>query len=152
MYWADDTRFGRPYSKDPTVVRFNNRCLMYFSIPPFPVDRMPAGGPKGWNIGIAESDDLVHWRKVGELHPEQDPERNGLCAPGAIVFQGKVHLFYQTYGNGPKDALCHAVSDDGVKFTRDPSNPIFMPTGSWNSGRAIDAEVVPFGDRLLLYF
>jgi hypothetical protein len=63
-----------------------------------------------------------------------------------------VHLFYQTYGNGPRDAICHAVSEDGLRFVRDPSNPVFRPTGEWTSGRAIDAEAFPFDGRLLLYF
>ncbi len=69
-----------------------------------------------------------------------------------MVIDGKVHLFYQTYGNQSHDAICHAVSDDGVKFTRDASNPVFHPTGDWTVGRAIDAEAFVMGDRLLLYF
>jgi GH43 family beta-xylosidase len=28
-----------------------------------------------------------------------------------------------------------------LKFDRNPTNPVFHPTGAWNSGRAIDAEV-----------
>jgi hypothetical protein len=68
------------------------------------------------------------------------------------VLDGKVHLFYQTYGNGKNDAICHAWSDDGVHFQRDPTNPIFRPEGAWNVGRAIDADVIVFGDRLLLYW
>jgi len=65
--------------------------------------------------------------------------------------EGKVHLFYQTYGNGPNDAICHAVSDDGLHFTRDTSNPVFHPTGSWTAGRAIDAEVTRFQGKWFLY-
>lgn len=76
----------------------------------------------------------------------------GLCAPGALVIGGQVHLFYQTYGNWREDAICHAVSNDGISFERNPSNPIFRPTGEWNCGRAIDAEVIRFKDRYLLYF
>jgi predicted GH43/DUF377 family glycosyl hydrolase len=68
------------------------------------------------------------------------------------VRDGKVHLFYQTYGNGPKDAICHAWSQDGLHFTRNPGNPVFAPTGAWTVGRAIDAEVFPVGDRLFLWF
>ncbi len=134
------------------MIRFGDRYLMYFSLPPFDPKLAPTNAPRGWSIGIAESRDLAHWRKVGELHPDQECERNGLCAPGAIVLGGQVHLFYQTYGNGPKDAICHAVSKDGVRFERDPTNPVFRPTGAWNSGRAIDAEAFVVGDRLLLYF
>jgi predicted GH43/DUF377 family glycosyl hydrolase len=147
MHWADTTR-GRPFAKDPSVVRFKDRVLMYYSVSPYG-DQRPNDG---WSIGIAESRDLDHWTKIGELLPVQDCERKGLCAPGAWAHDGRLHLFYQTYGNGPKDAICHAWSDDGITFTRDPSNPVFAPTGAWTAGRAIDAEVFPVGDRLLLFF
>lgn len=148
MLYADTSRRGRPFAKDPAVVRFNNQYLLYYSLPPYG-DGRPGDG---WGIGIARSDDLDAWAKIGEILPEQGPERNGLCAPGTIVLDGKVHLFYQTYGNGPKDAICHAVSEDGLRFRRNPTNPIFAPTGAWNCGRAIDADVIVDGDRLLLYW
>jgi hypothetical protein len=35
-------------------------------------------------------------------------------------------------------------------FERDPSNPVFAPTGDWNNGRAIDADVIPWRGELLL--
>ena len=63
-----------------------------------------------------------------------------------------MHLFYQTYGNGARDAICHAVSEDGLRFVRNPTNPVFAPTGDWNNGRAIDADVIDDGVRLRLYF
>ena len=148
MLFADASRRGRPFAKDPAVVRFGGHYLLYYSLPPFGDGR--AGD--GWAIGIARSSDLDSWEKIGEILPEQEPERNGLCAPGAIVLDGRVHLFYQTYGNGPKDAICHAVSEDGLRFRRNPTNPIFAPTGAWNCGRAIDADVIVDGDRLLLYW
>lgn len=152
MKWADTSRLGRPFAKDPSVIRFGGRYLMYFSLPPFAPELTTPDAPRGWSIGIAESTDLLNWRKIGELRPEQECERNGLCAPGAQIIGGRVHLFYQTYGNGSRDAICHAVSDDGLTFTRDASNPVFRPTGAWNSGRAIDAEAFQNGGRLLLYF
>ena len=149
MMFGDTSRTGVPYSKDPHVVKFGGRYLMYFSIPPYK-DKPDSG----WNIGIAESHDLTNWTKVGEItpDPECDYERKGLCAPGALVRDGKVHLFYQTYGNGPKDAICHAASEDGINFKRNPTNPIFSPTGDWNCGRAIDAEVFFFKNKYFLYF
>jgi predicted GH43/DUF377 family glycosyl hydrolase len=148
LHWGDDSRIGRPFAKDPCVVAFGGRYLLYYSVPP----ATNAAAPPGWAIGIAESRDLIVWHKVGELLPAQDCDQKGLCAPGALVHGGKVHLFYQTYGNGPRDAICHASSADGLNFVRNPSNPVFRPTGAWTSGRAIDAEVCPFGDQLLLYF
>ena len=128
MMYEDTSRRGVPFSKDPHVVNFQGRYLMYYTLPP----RLDVSG-SGANIGIASSKDLVNWSKVGEITPEKNAvyEKNGLCAPGALVRDGKIHLFYQTYGNGKNDAICHAVSTDGIHFDRDPSNPVFHPTGDW---------------------
>jgi beta-1,2-mannobiose phosphorylase / 1,2-beta-oligomannan phosphorylase len=148
MLYSDASRRGRPFAKDPAVVHFGGHYLLYYSIPPFGNDR-PGDG---WAIGIARSDALDAWEKIGEIMPDAAYEANGLCAPGAIVLDGRIHLFYQTYGNGPNDASCHAVSGDGIHFERNPTNPIFAPTGAWNCGRAIDADVISRGDRLLLFW
>ena len=67
MMFGDTSRKGVPFSKDPHVVSFGGRYLMYFSIPPH--KDKPAGG---WNIGIAESKDLINWQKVGEINPEAE--------------------------------------------------------------------------------
>lgn len=149
MMFGDTSRKGVPYSKDPHVIKFGNRYLMYFSIPPFADKSNPI---QGWNIGIAESTDLINWTKTAEITPAGGVESKGLCAPCALVIRGKVHLFYQTYGNGKNDAICHAVSNDGITFKRNCTNPIFKPTGDWNCGRAIDAEVIQLNDKYLLYF
>jgi len=141
MYYTDTT-YGRPFAKDPDVVNFRGRYLMYYSI-----DR----GQEGIAIGIAESKDLDNWKKVGEILPEAECEKKGLAAPAAIILNDRVHLFYQTYGNRRNDAICHAVSQDGIYFARNKSNPIFRPTGEWNCGRAIDADVIVHGERLVLY-
>lgn len=147
LHWADPSRNGAMFSKDPAVIRFGGRYLMYYSLPPATNPAVPPG----WAVGIAESRDLVHWKKVGEVLPEQPADAKGLAAPEAIVLKDRVHLFYQTYGNGPRDAICHAVSADGLAFDRDPSNPVFRPSGAWTVGRAIDAEVHPVGDQLFLW-
>jgi len=144
MMFADSSR-GQPYAKDPAVVGFKGEYFLYYSVP-------PGKGIEGWRIGIAKSKDLVVWDKQGEMTVSDKSEENGFCAPGAIVIRGRVQLFYQTYGNGRKDGICHAWSDDGLNFTRNHTNPIFRPTGEWTSGRAIDADVVEYGGKLLLYY
>lgn len=149
MMFGDTSRRGVPFSKDPHVVRFNNKYFMYFSIPPFEGNNDTTNG---WAIGIAQSSNLTDWEKVGEILPDGDYEQKGLCAPGALVIDDEIHLFYQTYGNWKNDAICHAVSSDGIHFRRNPTNPVFRPTGDWNCGRAIDAEVIRFNDNYLLYF
>lgn len=152
MYWGDTTRTGRPFAKDPSVIRFGGRYLMVYSIPPWAPDRKPGGAPPGWAIGIAESRDLVHWERLGDILPAAECEKNGLVNGRIILLGGQLHLFYNTYGNGPRDALCHATSADGIHFQRDPSNPIWHPTGDWNNGRAIDCDVLEWGDDLILYY
>jgi len=149
MMFGDTSRRGVPFSKDPHVIRFENKYLMYYSIPPYSNKTNPV---KGWGIGIAQSQDLMRWEKIGEIVPQAEYEKKGLCAPCALVIGDTVHLFYQTYGNRKKDAICHASSKNGIDFKRNPTNPIFRPTGDWNCGRAIDAEVIKFKDRYLLYF
>lgn len=64
MMFGDTSRTGVPFSKDPHVVDFEGRYLMYYSIPP-----MKDVENSGWNIGIAESRDLLSWEKVGEITP-----------------------------------------------------------------------------------
>jgi predicted GH43/DUF377 family glycosyl hydrolase len=149
MKFGDTSRTGLPFSKDPHVIRFGGRYLMYYSIRPY---SDPSNPVKGFGIGIAESDNLINWEKIGEIIPQADYEEKGICAPGALVIENRVHLFYQTYGNGRNDAICHAWSDDGISFTRNSTNPVFRPDGTWNCGRAIDAEVVKYKGRYLLYY
>jgi predicted GH43/DUF377 family glycosyl hydrolase len=149
MYFGDTSRTGSPFSKDPHVISYKGQYLMYYSIPPYKDKTNPV---QGWGIGIAESKDLYNWKKIGEVTPAGDYEKKGLAAPCARVIEKQVHLFYQTYGNGKNDAICHAISDDGVNFRRDETNPVFHPDGNWNCGRAIDAEVVRFKDQYFLFY
>jgi predicted GH43/DUF377 family glycosyl hydrolase len=151
MMFGDSARIGVPFSKDPFVIRYQNRFLMYYSVPGY---TEKSGVIHGWGIGIAESQDLDSWKRIAEVNidPAATYESKGFCAPCALVIGNKVHLFYQTYGNGRKDAICHAWSADGLTFTRNKTNPIFHPEGSWNCGRAIDAEVIKFNGQYFLYY
>ncbi len=144
MMFTDNSR-GKAFAKDPAVVKLNGQYFMYYST-------AAKEGIIGLGIGIATSTDLSTWTKIGDVTATDDHEKNGICAPGAIVLDNKVHLFYQTYGNHHLDAICHATSEDGINFERNPTNPIIRPSGDWNSGRAIDADVIPFGDHLYCYY
>lgn len=131
------------FAKDPAVVRFHDTYYLYYS-------QRYADGRFG--IGVAHSEDLENWQTCGEVPLDHEYEKNGIAAPGAIVLDDRVHLFYQTYGNWEKDALCHAVSDDALHFVKNPENPVFSPDATWCCGRAIDADVCVFNGRLHLYF
>ena len=137
------------FAKDPAVVRFRDQYYLYYTIK---YNHADFGAPEKLGIGIAQSRDLEEWENIGELPLEDACEKNGVGAPGAVVLEGRIHLFYQTYGNGAKDALCHAVSEDGLHFTKDKTNPVYHPEATWCCGRAIDADVCVFKGKLLLYY
>ena len=141
MFYADPTGGD---TKDPSVVKFKGQYFLYYSI--------STGPNKPWLVGIATSANLLDWKHAVTMKPETPAEAKGFCAPGARVIDGRVHLFYQSYGGGKNDAILHAVSDDGLHFERDASSPVFHPAGDWTCGRAIDAEVYPVGDKLMMYY
>ena len=87
MMYKDTTRMGVPYAKDPHVVKFKGRYLMYYSIPP-----SHSNGMERWSIGIAKSKDLIHWMCAGEITPRKDLEyeRKGMCAPCAKMNNNRV--------------------------------------------------------------
>ena len=141
-----DKRTGADFSKDPCVVALGDKYYLYYSIWQVEENLRKLG------IGIAVSRDLENWNIVGEIPLTQKCEENGIGAPGAVVLDGVIHMFYQTYGNGEKDKICHATSTDGVHFEKDSTNPVFSPSPTWCCGRAIDADVTVFGGRLYLYY
>lgn len=146
MLFTEKNGSRAAYSKDPAVVKVGKKYFLYFS------SYYEDGGREKLGIGIATSNDGERWSSAGKIPLTQECEKNGIGAPTAIVLQGKVHLFYQSYGNWKRDAILHAVSDDGLHFEKDESNPVFRPTEDWCAGRAIDADVVPFQGKLYLYF
>ena len=140
MKWAQGT-----FAKDPSVVFFNGRYFLYYSF------FMTVDGEQVLTIGVATSDDLTNWVFQKNILPMQSCDQRGLGAPCAKVLDGKLWLFYQTYGTGKADAICCAWSEDGLSFTPHPQNPIFRPSGAWTNGRAIDTEILSFNDKVFLY-
>ena len=136
------------FAKDPAVIELDGYYYMYHSTMK---DKM-------LGIGVARSVDGDSFELIARFPLTQECEKNGVGAPGAIVIDGTIHLFYQTYGNGKLDAICHATSCDGVNFDKDETNPIFAPREpymampEWSCGRAIDADVCIFDGKLFLYW
>lgn len=131
------------------MVRFAGRYLLYVSLGP---GSWP-GDTDRWSIAVAESDDLVAWSPVRRIGPFGAADASGAAAPGAVVIGDTVHLFFQTYGRGREDAICHVRSTDGIRFTSPHPGPVLRaPEGTWSCGRAIDADAVVAGDRVLLAY
>ena len=151
MMYADSNR--RPnFSKDPAVVEYKDNYWMYYTVKDKPSIRNLFFRTK-LGIGIATSKDLENWTRVGEIKKEAFHEKKrGFGAPGALIKDGKIHLFYQAYDNPGNGAIYHAYSEDGINFTRNPTNPIIEPKGEWNNGRAIDADIIDYRGKYFLYW
>lgn len=160
MRYGDSSRRGVPFAKDPTVIRQDGRYLMYYSIrsaTPTAVPWMKARDPRQvWHSGIAESEDLVHWKRVADVDVRTlTGERLvGVVAPCVKKIEGKIHMFYQREWPkaGNNGVIWLATSEDGLHFSNVGDEPVFIPRNSWSVARAIDAEVFRVGDELVLLF
>ncbi len=63
MHFGDTSHRKVGYSKDPYVIQFKGRYLLYYSVPLY----KDSTGTDHWGIGIAQSSDLTNWQKVGEI-------------------------------------------------------------------------------------
>ncbi|MEK7628064.1 MAG: hypothetical protein AAB421_01435 [Patescibacteria group bacterium] len=58
--------------------------------------------------------------------PTQSWQSVATFNPGAVLVDGKVHLFYRAVGMGGRSVIGHAVSNDGLHFTRH-TDPAYAP-------------------------
>lgn len=137
------TNSKNSFAKDPAVVNYCGSYYLYYTT---------VREDEKLTVGIAKSKDLDNWEEVGEIPLEQEIEKTGIAAPAAFIRNGVLHLFYQSYGTWARDCILHSTSQDGIHFLKDATNPVFRPSKDWCSGRAIDADVVEFRDRLFMYF
>jgi predicted GH43/DUF377 family glycosyl hydrolase len=160
MCYGDATyrNSSSPFSKDPTVIRHNGRYLMYYSVN-YDSRRFPRklhnGKVRGWWGAVAESADLVNWKRIGDIEITGDVEFSSIAvAPCVKKLDGKIHLFCQgkAKGGNRNDAIWHATSEDGITFKLNGDKPIFRPKCKWALDRAIDAEVYKVDDRLILMY
>src|SRR3954468_6101461 len=107
------------------------------------------------DIGDARADDfpraLVAW-EADEVNPvfrgggDDAWDRKIRERGWILVEQGTFHLWYTGYNDdrSPRKFLGHATSPDGIRWTRDPANPIFAK--SWVE----DVCVVPRDGQYIL--
>ena len=90
--------------------------------------------PRHW--GHIKSADLLHWDELPiALAPDAEgPDAEGGCWTGCCVRAfGRFHIFYTGGGAGGKQTTCHAVSDDLVTWTKNPANPVIVPSPPYNT-------------------
>ena len=58
-----------------------------------------------------------------------EPDHQGCWTGSVIRAHNRFHIFYTGWNPAltPSQTICHAVSDDCVRWTKDPANPILAP-------------------------
>lgn len=140
MYCDPDYKITR----DPAVVKFMDEYYLYYT----------TTDAERHMIGIATSKDLINWTKAGEIHPTEEYEGKGICAPFASIDRdGNLFILYQTNYFSLNESIAFAFSRDGINFIKPGDiNPVYTVKNGWSLPRAIDADLIEVGGKRFLYF
>ncbi|MBI1685148.1 family 43 glycosylhydrolase [Caulobacter hibisci] len=112
-------------------------------------------------IGLAWSDDLVHWERTAPILYPQDGaswERGGLYKPYLIKVGDTYHLYYNAKEVTPgwpwREQTGLATSKDLKTWTRHTSNPLIRngAPGAPDTQFASDPVVYKHGDRWVMFY
>lgn len=130
--------FRKPYftaSTGDAVPFYHDGIYHIFSLtPPEGTTVYPARLRTIWSHTISK--DLVNWEELpAALFPSDDktaPDASGIWTGSVIYGEGKYHIFYTGYSLNVQfqQTICHAVSDDSIKWEKNPNNPIIVPDTS----------------------
>jgi predicted GH43/DUF377 family glycosyl hydrolase len=153
---GDDGTFDRGSVFDPSVIRFEDRYLLYYSARTgdahgFATELLAGGTgalhPSGETIGLAVGDDPFSFAKS-----EWNPIMDGRC-PHAFVWQGGVFLYFVRVSEGGY-RIHLAVSDDGVRFTEVHEQPVLSPgaVDEWDARSVTTPCVFAEGDPFYMLY
>ncbi len=120
---ADSTGDAIPFYHD-------GQYHIYSLMPPVGTTVYPDRLRTSWYHSVSEN--LVDWKPLGvALAPGEDdsPDASGVWTGSVLFGEGRYHAFYTGYNihNEYQQTICHAVSSDGIKWEKDPKNPILFP-------------------------
>lgn len=127
---------------DPYVVRIGAYFYMYY----LGQDRAVRQ-----RIGVARSDDGVHWEKL-RTNPvvAMDEDEAGIGEPAVWQSHGFYWMLYTVRDFAENRYLRLARSTDGVRWTKLAVR--YKGTQAWNSKVLCDPSVIVEGDRILVWF
>lgn len=127
--------FRKPSFADSTgdaIPFYHDGVYHIFSLTPPPGTTVyPARLRTTWSHTISK--DLVHWEELETaLYPGagDEPDADGIWTGAVIYGENKYHIFYTGYNyhlETDQQTICHATSEDGIKWTKDPANPVVKP-------------------------
>jgi predicted GH43/DUF377 family glycosyl hydrolase len=107
-------------------------------------------------IGTATSPDGLSWQKHGQpvLRPTQPWEARAVQAPN-VWYEAESDRYLMWYSGGEvyePDAVGLATSSDGVTWTPDPRNPIFVASGGWEDYKIGSFQARRVGDWYYAFY
>jgi predicted GH43/DUF377 family glycosyl hydrolase len=126
---SDKTAFDSQNIMSPAIVKHQEKYFLYY-----------AGGPSGpetneelvnYQIGLATSDDGVHFKKHGQPLLPLGERDNFHCTPAILRdADGNVSLdddgtWHMVFCGNRGDDIEHATSKDGLHWEKDPRSPIY---------------------------
>jgi beta-fructofuranosidase len=124
LSFADSTGDAIPFYHDGTYHIFS-------LTPPQGTTVYPDRLRTTWSHSISK--DLVHWEELETaIYPGtgDEPDADGVWTGSVIFGDGKYHAFYTGYNYHlptNQQTICHATSEDGITWTKNPANPVITP-------------------------
>jgi beta-1,2-mannobiose phosphorylase / 1,2-beta-oligomannan phosphorylase len=145
---ASNNRTETGYTVRPSVIIRNGVYYMWYTgLSPF----------KSW-LGYAISNDGKHWKKNDKPVMEADKpwEQSAVLCPHVLWDeQENIYKIWYSAGNDREpDAIGYATSADGINWTKDERNPIFIPekSNSWEKAKVSGCQVIKRKDDYLMFY
>jgi predicted GH43/DUF377 family glycosyl hydrolase len=157
LYPNDATSFCTYGVGSPSVLFQDGIYHMWFSCETdIYIKYHRAERPPHTEIYHATSKDGIEWEKESEsvLQNGSEGEWDDLYVtdPSVIFLNGKYHMWYAFQGSNHGYGIGHAVSLDGITWTKDPSNPILTSRDTWAHHQIYAPTVVVHDGLLRMWF
>ena len=80
---------------------------------------------------------------------------NTLTFNGTVMYyKNQYHMWYNAFNSSQKYKVGHAVSPDGLTWTKDANNPVFEggTTGSWDQDYVLCGDIILLNDTLHMWY
>lgn len=114
---------------------------------------------RSW-IGYATSADGIVWKRMNDkpvLAADQPWEKGIAVMCPSVIWDGEAGLFRMWYSGGEQNepnAIGHATSPDGLKWTKHEDNPIFVPhpDNAWEKHKVTACQVEKVGQWYTMFY
>ncbi len=111
------------------------------------------------HIGYASSPDGIRWARAGSqpvLSADSSWEKSAVMAP-SVMQDAESESFRMWYSGGDQfepDAIGYATSPDGLRWSKELSNPVFRPgqPHAWDQDKVTAPQVLRVGEWYVMFY